>query len=471
MHRKHVAFVLLAAVAMLFAVPAAATNGMDLEGYGPISQAMGGASMAFDQGSAGLMSNPATLGLLPDGATRVDVALGLLGPSVTSRFPAFNLSADSDATAFWMPAIGALRHRGAMTFGLGVFGQGGMGTEYDQAAFLAGPTGEPVMSQVSVGRVMAPFTYALESGLILGVTLDYVWGGMDLQMPFAVGDAMAPAPGSLMDFMGSHVLGEAAVSAGFGAAIQGMMTGGQLTANDYARVEFADDSDFTGAASGSGFAGKLGVLYPVNEAWTLGAAYHFKTSMGDWEADTAEMAFYAGDGSGLLGDAIPGKIAVKDFQWPATLGLGAAFRPAERWLLAADYKLIQWSGVMENFEMVFTATGGGLDGETVGITFYQDWSDQAVINLGAAYLAQDWLTLRAGTVIASNPIPQTYLNPLFPAIEETHLTAGAGLALAPNQEFNVSIAVAPEVTQTSSKSGVEVAHSQFNLQAMYSVNF
>ena len=138
MHRKHVAFVLLAAVAMLFAVPAAATNGMDLEGYGPISQAMGGASMAFDQGSAGLMSNPATLGLLPDGATRVDVALGLLGPSVTSRFPAFNLSADSDATAFWMPAIGALRHRGAMTFGLGVFGQGGMAFTWARTSVMPG---------------------------------------------------------------------------------------------------------------------------------------------------------------------------------------------------------------------------------------------------------------------------------------------------------------------------------------------
>ena len=40
-----------------------ATNGMNLEGYGPIATAMGGASMAYDNGTAAVINNPATLAL------------------------------------------------------------------------------------------------------------------------------------------------------------------------------------------------------------------------------------------------------------------------------------------------------------------------------------------------------------------------------------------------------------------------
>ena len=55
-----------------------ATNGMNLEGYGPIATGMGGASMAYDNGNAAVMNNPATLGLRGQGS-RLDVALGMLG--------------------------------------------------------------------------------------------------------------------------------------------------------------------------------------------------------------------------------------------------------------------------------------------------------------------------------------------------------------------------------------------------------
>ena len=57
----------LCLIAVLF-VPTAlvwATNGMNLEGYGPIATGMGGASMAYDNGTAAMMNNPATLQLYP----------------------------------------------------------------------------------------------------------------------------------------------------------------------------------------------------------------------------------------------------------------------------------------------------------------------------------------------------------------------------------------------------------------------
>lgn len=39
---------------------AGARNGMNMEGYGPIACGMGGACMAFDNGTAAVMNNPAT---------------------------------------------------------------------------------------------------------------------------------------------------------------------------------------------------------------------------------------------------------------------------------------------------------------------------------------------------------------------------------------------------------------------------
>ena len=68
-------------VSIVASTTAYATNGMNMEGYGPIATGMGGASMAYDNGTAALMNNPATLGLMPQG-NRLDVAVGFLGPNV-----------------------------------------------------------------------------------------------------------------------------------------------------------------------------------------------------------------------------------------------------------------------------------------------------------------------------------------------------------------------------------------------------
>jgi len=51
-----------------------ATDVFRLEGYGPISRAMGGAATAFDVGAAGMMTNPATLSLMAQGS---ELHLGL----------------------------------------------------------------------------------------------------------------------------------------------------------------------------------------------------------------------------------------------------------------------------------------------------------------------------------------------------------------------------------------------------------
>ena len=83
MKAKRILTSVIILAAALSATTAFATNGMNLEGYGPESTAMGGASMAFDNGTAAVMNNPATLSLM-DEKNRLDLAVGMLGPSVTA---------------------------------------------------------------------------------------------------------------------------------------------------------------------------------------------------------------------------------------------------------------------------------------------------------------------------------------------------------------------------------------------------
>jgi long-chain fatty acid transport protein len=473
--------VTVAALIVLTASVALATNGMNLEGYGPVAHAMGGTSMAFDNGSAAMMNNPATLGFLGDGESYLNLAVGLLGPTINTSMTmgTQTMSADSDATSFWMPALGYIRRDGAYTWGFGVFGQGGMGTDYAADTFMAGTTGSNAFSQVSVGRALIPVAYQINEKLTLGATADFVWGGMDIKMGMPIGDGLAPSPGSFMDFMGTHVLGEATPSAGMDTAINNMVMGGMLGADDWALISFADDSDFTGAAKGTGFAGKLGLMYQVTPELTVGATYHLKTAMGDWEADEASMGFYEGTDTtggvtpGTMISQMAGKMIVEDFQWPAIMGAGIAYQVNENILVAADYKLIAWADVMADFNMVFEVTdeATGLAGETVAIKMYQDWDDQSVIQLGAAYRAGEMFTLRGGAVIASNPVPDEFVNPLFPAIEETHFTGGLGINLNEMHGLDLSVAVAPEVEQTNSTTTMVTTHSQFNFQAMYTFHF
>ena len=163
-----------ALAASLLATGAAwATNGMQMEGYGPAALGMGGAAAAYDNGTAAMMNNPATLQLAQPG-TRADIALGVLGPNVSS------MGEKSGGTSYIMPAFGWVRTNEQYSYGIGVFGQGGMGTEYGANGMNAAGTGQPVRSELAVGRVIFPVAYKLNSQVNLGATLDYSWASLEI---------------------------------------------------------------------------------------------------------------------------------------------------------------------------------------------------------------------------------------------------------------------------------------------------
>jgi long-chain fatty acid transport protein len=408
-----------------------ATNGMNLEGYGPISAGMGGTSMAYDNGNAAMMNNPATLGLAADG-NRFDVAVGMLGPDV-----AVVGGQSSGGDAYYMPAAGWTRKNGNLTYGVGMFAQGGMGTEY-----AMGMDGLPERSELGVGRLIAPLAFNVNPNLTIGGSVDFVWAMLDLRMamPFSNMAALITVPPT--------------------GALGGALS--SLAPTDNVRLDFSDGSDFTGKAKGYGLAGKIGFAYKINPMFTIGGSYHSKTNLGDLETGSSGAAFVVNGGA----MSVPGKITVRDFQWPETYGLGLAVQATPELMVALDYKRINWKDVMKNFTMTYSAMG-----DSVTFALPQNWEDQDVFQLGLSYKATDALTLRAGASFSDNPIPDATMHYLFPAIEENHYTVGLGYAINDTSEVNFSLQHAPEVKQTNSMFGYTVTHEQTSFQLMYSKHF
>lgn len=424
---------------------ATATNGMLMEGYGPISAGMGGASQAIDHGNAAMAQNPATLGLMADGAARVDVAFGILGPDVKSSVPAYGLKADSGGTSYLMPAFGYSRRSGALTYGIGMFAQGGMGTEYEATSFMNGGSGQPARSELGVGNVIIPLAYQVSPELTVGATLKFMWSTLDMQLTAS----------------GAELAGMAGAS---GAAPSGHLAAAlpQLAGAPWARISFSGNSDFSGAAKATGFGASLGATYKVNKDVMMGASYQFKSALDDMKTGNSAASM-----SAFGGFADNGKITVIDFQMPSVLAVGASWQASPVLLLAADLKYIGWADAMKSFKMRYDSAGMG---GSVNFTMNQEWNDQTVLNLGMAYKANDKLTLRAGLNLSDNPIPDTYVNPLFPATVKNHVTFGLGYAFSPVDEFNMAVTMAPKVTVTSG-SGVEISHAQTNWQFLYSRRF
>ena len=408
-----------------------ATNGMNVEGFGPIATSMGGASMAYDNGASAMMNNPATLGLGPEGDT-MSLMIGYLGPDVEVVG-----GQPSGGDAYYMPAAGWTRKSGGLTYGVGMFAQGGMGTEY-----AMGLDGLPERSELGVGRLIAPLVYNVDSKLTIGGSVDFVWAMLDLKMAMPIGSMMGlitvPPTGSLGGALGS------------------------LGSGDIVRISYSDDSDYSGKAKGYGLAGKIGFTYKINDMVNVGGTYHSKTSLGDLETGSAGAQFIVNGGA----QAIDGKITVHDFQWPETFGLGVAVQASPELMVVADWKRINWRDVMKSFTMTYAAMG-----DSVTFALPQNWENQDVLQLGLAYKAMAALTLRMGASFSDNPVPDSTMHYLFPAIEKNHYMAGFGYAISDSSSIDFSLQHAPKVEQTNSTFGYTVSHSQTSWQLLYSKGF
>jgi long-chain fatty acid transport protein len=185
-----------------------------------------------------------------------------------------------------------------------------------------------------------------------------------------------------------------------------------------------------GVSSDIGFGFNLGAYWDVTPNLTLGAAYQ---SAIDMEYD-GQITTAAG-GFGLAG-------FTDHLEQPGEFKVGVAYTTGP-WMFTGDYKLIQWS----------SAKG------------YEDfnWDDQDVFALGVKYTGKGYwvgvgynygedpikkLPSEQSMTGYSNQAVNLFNNHFFPAVVESHFTAGGGFSIGKNSMVDMALVYADEVSKT-----------------------
>ncbi|MFZ2269140.1 MAG: outer membrane protein transport protein [Azonexus sp.] len=440
-----------------------ATDVFRLEGYGAISRAMGGTAVAHDVGAAGMMTNPATLSLMQNDeeamlgldmvTTDIKVKDTTTGESVSSKTHGNNRG------PYFAPEAAYTKRLGALSFGLGAFAQGGLGTEYGNNSFLSNdgagnPTGLGNSSRLLVLNIPLAASYKVNDKLVLGGSVDAMWQGLNLDLLLTTNQVMSLAGdgrvnGSLVGVLAPYF----PVAAGGNGALQGAHF--SLTKNQ-----------FLGSGVDSwGYGGKMGMLYKASPETTLGASYSFQSQMADMEGNATMTAVLSGNTQLPLA----GKIKIKDFQMPAHVDLGVAQRLNSQWLVTADISHVFWKEVMKDIKVAFVASPGAIvpTGGDINILLPQNYKDQTILSLGTAYQLNDDLTLRGGLRFATQALRSNTLFAVIPATPTKHVSAGLTYALSKHSKLDFAYSHAFKETMDNSgppnaAGPTQVAHAQNN---------
>lgn len=120
-------------MAALVATSAFATDGYFPHGYGMKALGMGGASVAMTDNAFAGANNPATAAYA---GNRYELGVNLFSPkrSSSTEMTGASVETKSDSNYFLVPEFGYNRDIDAKTsFGVTVYGNGGMNTNYPQA--------------------------------------------------------------------------------------------------------------------------------------------------------------------------------------------------------------------------------------------------------------------------------------------------------------------------------------------------
>jgi len=365
-----------ALAAALAPLAAYATTGYFAHGYGMKSKATGGVGIALPQDSLAAASNPAGMVLV---GNRVDLGVDWFmpdrGASITGNGAGLNGTYDGNGTSsFLVPEFGYNRMLSPnMSFGVSVYGNGGMNTTYKTNPFAAfGGAGE---------------------------------AGVDLMQLF-----IAP---TLAWKSGNHSFGVS-----LNLAYQRFEANGLPPA--FAAFS-SDPANFTnrGYDDSTGWGVRIGWMGQVSPTVTLGATYQSKTSMSEFDK---YKGLFANQG---------------DFDIPENYGVGIAWKATPALTLAGDVLQINYSGVPAVGNPVDSLFMGAQFGSSNGPGFgWQDTTVYKLgvtydlnpnVTLRAGYI----------TLKQPIPSNQTFLNILAPGVVEDHLTLGATWKMGTNGELTV----------------------------------
>ena len=369
--KNRFALALAAAGIAFVAMPpvAHATDGYFSHGYGMQAKGRGGASIAMTDDGFGGANNPATMVMA---GNRLEVGIDLFSPERsaerTGLGPGLDGSTDSGSTLFAIPEI-AYNHmiRDNLAFGVTVYGNGGMNTDYPGGEFNCGQGAANILC--GSGRLGVDL-----SQLIIAPTLSYAFTP---NQSFGFVPVLAY---QRFEATGLHAF----------AGLPGFSTQPDKVTNN-------------GHDSSTGVGLRVGYYGRISPTLAFGATYSSKINMSRFN-----------DYAGLFAGA-------GDLDIPENFGLGLAWMPVESMTVALDYNRINYSDVKSIGGQSLVPTQLGSDnGPGFG------WQDINVWKLGVEYKSSDSWTWRAGYNRGDNPVDgsNATFNILAPGVVTDHITLG-----------------------------------------------
>ena len=396
-------------------LPAHATDGYFPHGFGLKSKGMGGAATAMAQDGFAGANNPAASAFA---GNRLEIGADVFMPdremSRTGTGGMLDTRVRSGARSFLVPEAG---YNNAMSdtlsWGVTVFGNGGMNTTYPGGQLNCGYG--PANALCGQGKLGVDLMQ-----LVVAPTLAYK---LNPQHSIGVSPLLV-----FQMFKASGLEGFAPMS----------VNPANLSGSGY------DTSQGMGL--------RLGYMGQLSDTVTVGASYSPKISM-------SRLKHYAG----LFADQ--GK-----FDIPANTTLGIAVKATPSLTVAADYQRIDYAGVNAIGNSSMAGPLGGTPGGGFG------WRNVDVLKLGVQWQMSPAWTLRAGYNHSDNPVSGAHITPniLAPGVMTSHYTLGGTYALSPSSELTWAFMIAPRVTVTgrSMLAGTEtVSMRQSSLGLQWGMKF
>jgi long-chain fatty acid transport protein len=395
--------VAVAALAVLLLVapyPASATNFVNLPAFSGAGQGMAGADSVSVLDTSLINSNPGALFLLPrstdpdpkgwfDGGV-ANFTLGYLQPFLhhTDQFGSSRDDENIPVLAVHGGFAAHVREIPRLTVGVGLFTQGGLGTDFRSLNTAFG-TRDDSTSFLRHIKLAFAVSYEIVDGLSIGIAPHISYADFSFRV--------FPKTSAGVAFSGVDIGNRCQRNLGLG--------------------EPGSDCpwDVTGGA-------KVGVAWKVTPMVTVGLAY----------TSPANFHFHSGEGKLNFSSLGLGRVSYDvdalGFQWAQRVEAGLAVRPTPRLLLALDASWDDWSAnkdVKLRFNNPRSFVPDALRNVTVKIT--HDWKDQFMVALGAAYdVVPNMFTVRGGYNWASNPLRERTFDPAVQVPFEHHIAVGAG---------------------------------------------
>jgi long-chain fatty acid transport protein len=348
-------------------------NGLNLNGTGAKSDAMGGAFVGLANDFSAAYWNPAGL------AQITKASFSLYGadilPTGTYVLSPYGIDAKSTPKSYLIPGLGYFQPVGdKLVVGVYLYAPSGAGANWNGADLEAITGGLPFLwnSKLGIFTISPSIAYKISDKVLIGATVDVNYGMLKMDQPFDLGQ--------------------------YSENLKGWAVGGTF-----------------------------GLLVKPVKQFSFGVSYKIPFTAklkGDVTIPKA---------TALAGITTTTEIGTRRATWPMWLAGGIAIKPTDKLTITADVQYTNWKKLQRipiSFENQYWEAYFGADGPTVPLWLNRTddfvWKDTFQYRFGAEYWVSNSFALRAGYYLDQNPGPLETQNILLPEFKYNWFTAGFG---------------------------------------------